>query len=101
MSALADAAPDAWVPVPLRARHVVEGDVMVGRDHRTWLVALVQHGLDGRVTLGAMRTADTRHPATLDPDEPVTVLMPVCDRDAVEVARDVLGARLIDRVAAA
>ena len=85
--------PDAWVPVPMRWRHVVAGDVIVGHDGGLWLVAV--RGRDGLTT--AMRTGADQHSAPVDPDDVVQVLVPVTEREAVELTRDQLGARLIER----
>lgn len=82
---------DVWVPVPLRWRHVIEGDIVLGGDGRTWLIAV--RASDGSV--GAMHTAEQRFSDSPDPDDVIPVLIPVIERDAVELTREVLGARLI------
>ncbi len=83
----------AWVPVPLRWRHVIAGDVIVGRDGTPWLI--VTRGCDGSV--GAMHTDDDRHTSAVDPDATVQVLVPATERECVELTREQLGARLIER----
>lgn len=84
---------DAFVPVPLRWRHVLAGDVMVAPGGALWLIAV--RGRDGLTT--AMRTGADQHSAPVDPDEVVQVLVPVAERDAVELTREQLGARLVER----
>lgn len=81
---------DCWVPVPLRWRHVIPGDVIVGRDGRPWMVT----STGTAVTAVDGPTAATQ---PVDPDDPIPVLVPVTDRDAVELTRDQLGARLVER----
>jgi hypothetical protein len=85
---------DCWVPVPLRWRHVQPGDVFVGHEAQLWMVSGV--GPDG----ARFRADVTRAycgPTTyyVDPDEVIRVLVPVTERDAVQLCRDELGARLI------
>lgn len=89
--------PDAYVPVPIRWRHVVPGDVFVGRDGALWLVAGISAGgvADKATLVGPI----TYHagPGEIDPDDTVTVLIPVSEAEAVELTREVLGARLVER----
>lgn len=88
----AKAPADAWVPVSVRWRHVVSGDVVLDPDGRTWM-------LTDRPMTGGMTVTRGAHSytATPDPDDVVDVLIPVVERDAVELARAELGARLIER----
>lgn len=86
--------PDAWVPVPLRFRHLVEGDVFLGSDGALWHVGQVHHGAQTRV---AVQCGDAKRVGDLDPDETVEVLVPVSEREAVELTREQLGARLVER----
>ena len=83
---------DVWVPVPLRWRHVVQGDVFVGQGS-LWHVSRI--GLEkGELTVDVYSGADEwRGP--VDPDDVINVLVPVAERDAVELCREELGARLI------
>jgi len=85
---------DAWVPVPLRWRHVAPGDVFVGRDGRLWHVRAMN--VLGRGIVSTDHGGEN-FAAPVDPDEIVQVLIPVTERDAVELCRDELGARLADR----
>lgn len=86
---------DAWVPVPLRWRHVLPGDVIAGRDGLLY-VERVMPDDRGRTVLQVMGAAGTWR-GDVDPDEPVTVLMRADERDAATLLRDQLGARLIER----
>lgn len=84
---------DAWVPVPLRWRHVVAGDAFLGKDGGLpWHVVAVEQGRRVIVARGA-RTVT----ATVDPDDVIRVLVPVTERDAVALTREQLGARLVER----
>lgn len=87
---MTDLPPDAWVPVPIRWRHVVPGDVVVFGS-ALWLVTL--RPKDGEVH--GQRTFHERHQGRPDPDDAVQVLIPVTERDAVELTREQLGARLV------
>lgn len=89
-------APEAWVPVPIRARHVAPGDTIVGRDAA--LFHVTGAGEDG----GTWRIDVTRSYLgishyRLDPDEVVSVLVPMTEREALTVARDELAARITER----
>lgn len=83
---------DVWVPVPLRARHVIAGDVIVGKDGSLWPIT------ESRATGGTwsinVANFGLDYP---DPDDVIPVLVPVIERDAVELTREQLGARLIER----
>jgi len=83
---------DAWLPVPLCARHVLVGDVFVGKGGDLWLVSETSPHFIAR------RTADQMFSAPkIDPDTVIQVLVPVTERDALRLTRDELGARLIER----
>lgn len=84
--------PDAFVPVPLRWRHVIASDVVLGRDGALWAITDVDH-LGTWVAVNGLREYQSQP----DPDEVVNVLVPVTERDAVELTREQLGARLIER----
>lgn len=86
---------DTYVPVPIRWRHVQVGDVFVGRDKQLWYVTDIRENA-GALTVQALlqfwsRTGD------VDPDDVISVLVPVPERDAVELTREHLGARLVER----
>lgn len=83
---------DCWCPVPLRWRHVLPGDVVLDPDRRSWM--LTDRPMSGGLTV--TRGAHS-YTATPDPDAVVDVLVPVAEREAVEVARDQLGAALVAR----
>ncbi len=84
--------PDAWVPVPVRWRHVQPGDLVLA-GATPWLITHVQD--DGTVV--GQHTFRERHHARPDPDDVAQVLVPVTEREAVELAREQLGARLVER----
>lgn len=87
--------PDVWVPVPIRWRHVQVGDVFVDSNGQLWHVMNTEPGRAG-IKVKALLQFWTRT-ADVDPDEIIYVLIPVPERDAVELTRDALGARLIER----
>lgn len=89
---------DAWVPVPLRWKHVQPGDVIVGRDGRPWSVGAVGPAI-GRP---GQRFAVTYHGTAcweghVGADATVQVLTPVPERDAAAVLRDELAGQLVAR----
>jgi hypothetical protein len=91
---LARAHADCWVPIPLRWRHVRPGDVVVLKDklwevtatdmHEQWAEAFVARG-------------EKTHRADLDPDATVPVLVRHQEREALQTAREQLGATVVDR----
>lgn len=85
---------DTWTPVPLRWRHVQLGDVIAGGGLLWSVVQLGGYGtaLNVRIACGARDWS-----GEVDPDETVSVLVPLPERDAVELTRDQLGARLTER----
>lgn len=86
---------DAWVPVPLRWKHVRAGDVFYSaKTEDLWTVTKIEHGSPSVVRV----THNGRpHLVEMDPDATVAVLVPVPERDALRVCRDELGARLVSR----
>lgn len=86
---------DCWVPVPVRWRHLAPGDVFVAPDGRLWhLVGITPER--GQLVAGAMHGEEyARRP--VDPDDVIPVLVPTPERDAVELTREQLGARLVER----
>lgn len=87
--------PDVWVPVPLRWRHVVAGDVFVAPDGSPWVVARREPS-QGLIAVQVVQ-ADDPFNSYVDPDDVINVLVPAVERDAVELTREQLGARLIER----
>lgn len=88
---------DAWVPVPLRWRHVRAGDVFYSpKTEDLWTVTKIEHRGD---FLAEVRVTHNGRPhlVEMDPDATVAVLVPVPERDALRVCRDELGARLVSR----
>ena len=90
---MSESPPDAWIPVPIRWRWVQPGDVVVAPDGQLWLITLCPR--DGEVI--GQRTFHERNSGRPDPDDVVQVLVPVAERDAVELCREELGARLVGR----
>lgn len=88
-------APDAWVPVPLRWRHILPGDMVVAPDDQIWHVIEVWSGKCS--TTATAERGKERFSRDVDPDDVIPVLVPVVERDAVELTRDQLGARLVER----
>ena len=84
-----------WVPVPLRWRHVIAGDVFVGADQRLWIVADAANQA-GHYAVEVRTGLDT-YTDEVDPDDVINVLVPATERDAVELTMDELGARLVER----
>jgi hypothetical protein len=85
-----------WVPVPLRWRHVVAGDVIAGKGGHAWLVEQVPPFYV--LNRGAERYPGPdgkRHP--VDPDEVVQVLTPVPMAQAMALTRAELGTQVIER----
>lgn len=95
----------AYVPVPIRWRHIVAGDVFVGQHGALWTVVEIRthnvspengypHGMLGvRATNGGA----TRFEPSVDPDEAMHVLTPVPMAQAVALTRAELGMQLIER----
>jgi len=69
--------------------------MFVAHDGALWMV-LALDTEHGSLVVSAVR-ADERHASSVDPDEAVTVLIPVTEAEAVELTREVLGARLVER----
>lgn len=91
---------DCFVPVPIRWRHVLAGDVFVDRNGQLWHVVAANPHRTGLITVAAER-GDESLTQQLDPDDVIHVLIPVPERDAVELTRERLGARLVERRATA
>jgi hypothetical protein len=81
-----------WVPVSLRWRHVVEGDVVIGGDGAPWAIVDVDH-----LGTWVARSGRREYQSMPDPDDVIEVLVPALERDAVELTREELGARLVAR----
>jgi len=94
---MSDLPADVWVPVPLRWRHVAPGDTFEGQDKKLWHVEYIGIGSQSGLLGAVVRRANDQWNGKVDPDEVVNVLVPVTERDAVELCRDELGARLADR----
>lgn len=85
-----------WIPVSLRTRHVIAGDVFVGKDGGLWHVTKSGATTDGTWAL-VVDQGDYVTGGGMDPDDVIDVLVPALERDAVELTREELGARLVAR----
>lgn len=84
-----------WAPHTVRWRHARPGDAFTGHGGQLWHIADIGGSPDA-IAVRAMQGA-RQVPVTVDPDEPVTLLLPVDERDAIALTADLLGARIIDR----
>jgi hypothetical protein len=82
-----------WVPVPLRWRHVVAGDVIVGKGETPWMVRAQDMPCAGI----ALEHGAQHWEGDVDPDEVVQVLTPWPMAQAMALTRAELGARVIER----
>ena len=87
--------PDVWVPVSIRFRYVQAGDTFVGNAAQLWHVISIKPDLS-QLRIQAHQ-GHTLFSVMVDPDDVIDVLTPVPERDAIELTRDALGARLIER----
>lgn len=87
---------DVFVPVPLRWRHVVSGDVIVDRSGELWIVGDNELPRGG-VQVRARQGGEKYFARDVDPDDVVKVLVPVTERDALRLTRDQLGAQVVER----
>lgn len=85
----------SWVPVPLRWRHVETADVIVAPDGELWQVTDTWFGRACKTATAARGRATFSR--DVDPDDVIPVLIPVTERDAVELTIEQLGARLVER----
>lgn len=92
-------APDAWVPIKLRVRHVIVGDVVIGKGPVPWMVTeLLNHAANPSRYVTVRRGAD-EVTTEMDLDDTLKVLVAVPERDTMRLLRDELGAKLIERTA--
>lgn len=83
-----------WIPVTIRWRHVRGGDVIAGTDGNLWMI----EARDRRWTEWvSVRRGDQQFDDYVDPDETVTVLVPAAEAAARDLARNELGAKVVDR----
>lgn len=87
---------EVWVPVPLRWRHIIPGDVFLGGadGDMPWMIVRIEKDWGGKVTC---QSGPDVFSSEVDPDDTVNVLVPASERDAVELTIEELGARLILR----
>lgn len=85
-----------WVPVPLRWRHVVTGDVLQGKEAAGLYVERAMRDERGRVVVQVYSAAGVWR-GDVDPDETVQVLTPVPMAQAVAITREQIGMQLIAR----
>lgn len=90
---------DVFIPVPLRWRHVMSGDVFTGHNGALWHVTEVR-STTSALLLVTTESGPHSFQAEVDPDETVSVLVSVIERDAVELTREQLGVQLVQRRAA-
>lgn len=92
-----DARPPAtvWAPHQTRWRHARPGDAFTGRGGELWHLTAVT-ARAGMLDVHAVQ-GERVAPVTVDPDEAVTLLAPVDERDAIELTAQLLGARITDR----
>jgi hypothetical protein len=84
-----------WAPVPLRWRHAIESDVFVAPDGSLWQI--IRSEIDrGSISITASCGPD-QFSRSVDPDDVIPVLVPVPEREAVELTIEELGARLVER----
>lgn len=88
--------PDVFVPVPLRWRHVVSGDVIVGKDGALWIVGDNELPRGG-VQVRARQGGDRFFVRDVDPDATVKVLISATERDALRLTREQMGAQVVER----
>lgn len=90
-----------WAPVPIRWRYVQRGEVITGRAGELLRVihsALADDGRSWMVTVAQMVSGpDALWAGPVDPDEMVSVLVPIPERDAGALAVKQLGAVVIGR----
>lgn len=86
---------DIFVPVPLRWRHVVAQDTFLALGGQMWHVRQAWP-VKGQIEITAV-SGQTKFARLVDPDDVIDVLIPALERDAVELTREQLGARLIAR----
>jgi hypothetical protein len=95
MTGLAADRAQCWVPVPVRWRHVVAGDVILdrhGRPHVVTWIGAERHG----IKVLAIRLVQASR--IVDPDEQATVLLPAVEVDArVALADGGIATRILER----
>jgi hypothetical protein len=77
-----------WVPVPVRWRYVQPGDVTVGVGGDLIPIEMLDYSKPGQITVTAL---DLPEPIPVDPDELVSILVPVPERDAQRLTVEQLG----------
>lgn len=87
---------DCWIPVAIRWRHVRAGDVFTTPTGALWLITSCGELEDHRLASGTNGKL-TFEEEPVDPDETVTVLVPAAEAAARDLARNELGAKVVDR----
>lgn len=90
-----------WAPLPITWAHVLVGDTFLGDDGTLWHVQALDRTAypdedAGTVEVVAVCGAQT-FAVAVHRDEPVTVLDPVAERDALTLTAEVLGGAMISR----
>lgn len=89
---------DTWGPMPLRWRHTRAGDlVLTGTGDAVTVWVLTLSDTFGRVTRTAAVSGRGRHAAEVDPDDRVTVLVPLAERESIRLLREQMGAAVAHR----
>lgn len=85
-----------WVPVPVRWRYVQPGDVFAGGAGLFW-VEEISYGAGVIARVIGPNTGAQAHSYILDPDELVSILVPVPERDARSLVLEDLATHVIGR----
>lgn len=86
-----------WVPVPVRWRYVQPGDVFSGAAGLFWVESIsTGAGMVCAYVIGS-NTGPKAKGYMLDPDELVSILVPVPERDAQRLTVEQLGAVVTGR----
>jgi hypothetical protein len=88
---------NAWIPVAVRWRFVKPGDVFVSEGD-LWAVLMTgEYGENERWSVDVARGEAQDSGVEVDPDDEIDVLLPAAQAEAVKLAREQLGGRMIGR----
>jgi hypothetical protein len=89
---------DAFVPVKLRARFMLVGDVFLSeKTNDLWMVIAAENRTDRPARVLTVQRGSSTHTAEIDLDTTILVLTQVPERDALVALRNGLDGRLVDR----
>lgn len=74
-----------WVPTPRAWRHIPDGATFVGGDGKLWELLAKVATADGSPAVQVRCGKLEPPPVAVDPDEQVLVLVPMVERDALEL----------------